>query len=81
MMGTWSTRRPGRTCEGFPTDVGSVRICTSIVWLYNTKIPNDSDGLSLKVSGDAVAQRGVVFVCLCRGTETRRLRWNGGYSK
>ena len=31
-------------CEGFPTDVGSVRVCTSNVWLYNTKIPNDSVG-------------------------------------
>ena len=31
-------------CEGFPTDVGSVRVCTSNVWLYNTKIPNDSAG-------------------------------------
>lgn len=31
-------------CEGFPTDVGSVRVCTGGVWLYETKIPNDSEG-------------------------------------
>ena len=31
-------------CDGFPTDVGSVRVCTSNVWLYNTMIPNDSVG-------------------------------------
>ncbi len=31
-------------CDGFPTEVGSVRVCTSNVWLYNTKIPNDSVG-------------------------------------
>lgn len=31
-------------CEGFTTDVGSVRVCTSNVWLYQTKIPNDSVG-------------------------------------
>jgi hypothetical protein len=31
-------------CEGFPTDLGSVRVCSSNVWLYNTKIPNDSVG-------------------------------------
>ena len=32
-------------CDGFPSDVGSVRICTGGVWLYETKIPNDSDGV------------------------------------
>lgn len=31
-------------CEGFPTDVGSVRICEANVWLYETKIPNDTEG-------------------------------------
>lgn len=31
-------------CEGFPTEVGSVRVCTSNVWLYETKIPNNSTG-------------------------------------
>lgn len=30
-------------CDGFPTDVGSVRICTGGVWLYQTMIPNDAD--------------------------------------
>jgi len=30
--------------DGFTTDVGSVRVCTSNVWLYNTMIPNDSAG-------------------------------------
>ena len=29
---------------GFTTDVGSVRVCTGGVWLYETKIPNDSEG-------------------------------------
>ena len=32
-------------CDGFPSDVGSVRICTGGVWLYQTNIPNDSEGL------------------------------------
>lgn len=31
-------------CDGIDTDRGSVRICSSGVWLYETKIPNDSDG-------------------------------------
>ncbi len=31
-------------CEGFPTALGSVRVCTGNVWLYNTMIPNDSLG-------------------------------------
>lgn len=31
-------------CEGFPTARGSVRICSGGVWLYETKIPNDSVG-------------------------------------
>jgi hypothetical protein len=31
-------------CEGFTTEPGSVRICTSNVWLYQTLIPNDSVG-------------------------------------
>lgn len=34
---------PG-ACDGFPTDVGSVRVCTGNVWLYQTMIPNDSSG-------------------------------------
>lgn len=37
----------GACDEGFasePERVGSVRICTSNVWLYETKIPNDSEG-------------------------------------
>ena len=31
-------------CDGFPTDVGSVRVCTSGVMLYQTMIPNDAAG-------------------------------------
>jgi len=31
-------------CEGFTTDVGSVRLCSGNVWLYRTNIPNDSVG-------------------------------------
>ena len=32
---------PG-ACDGFPTSVSSVRVCTGDVWLYETQIPNDS---------------------------------------
>ena len=35
---------PG-ACDGFSTERGSVRVCTSGVWLYETRIPNDSEGV------------------------------------
>ncbi len=31
-------------CDGFPTPVSSVRVCSSNVWLYESLIPNDSEG-------------------------------------
>jgi len=44
---------PG-ACDAFSTELGSVRVCTSNVWLYETHIPNDSAGVlwgSLEMNG------------------------------
>ena len=51
-------------CDGFTTDVSSVRVCTSAVWLLQTKIPNDSVGdvygsLEKIVDGDFVGMTAV----------------------
>jgi len=45
-------------CDGFPTDVGSVRVCTSGVMLYQTMIPNDSSG-TLYGSLEANTENGI----------------------
>ena len=62
-------------CDGFPTDRGSVRVCTSGVWLYQTMIPNDSagtlfgsfemwgdDGVIVGHTGQAVNQPGTPVI-------------------
>ena len=42
-------------CDGFPTPTSAVRVCTGDVWLYETQIPNDSEGVlwgSLEMNSD-----------------------------
>jgi len=31
-------------CDGFPTDVASVQVCSGDVWIYQTAIPGDLEG-------------------------------------
>ena len=49
---------PGAS-DGIPTDRGSVRICSSDVWLYETRIPNNSVG-TLWGSLDMTTDPGIV---------------------
>lgn len=32
------------SCDGFPTDVASVQVCSGDVWIYRTLIPGDLEG-------------------------------------
>ncbi|GEM_PF-5969160 len=51
---------PG-ACDGIQTDRGAVRICSGGVWLYETHIPNDSEGI-LSGSVDKVVDGAIVGV-------------------